>query len=213
VPGCRKDQNCPGYDAICNQEYSNCNYCNISNNADFGSCAPGCVDDINCDGTQVCNGYHMCTDEGSTKILRQIVFKTDVCKGCQGTMIEAGPVIYVTGGENQAGYTECSTLQLDHSDKIDFEDGKTAIFTDIKDKEVLGTCFRANLQGEVTNGTITWTASQGEWSLVNNQIDFTWSDPEDCKFSCCMEKNILSPNNRDANLIKCKKNCKDDIVC
>jgi len=212
IPGCKSDEGCPGFDATCNLDYSNCNYCNITTNAKSGDCAPGCVDDKNCDGSKVCNGFHECSEAGSTKNLRQIVLNTATCKNCEGTAKEVGPVVYLQGGDSMSGMTECKTFSLDHADRVDFADGTQAVFVDITDKDVLGTCYRANLQGEVTGGTITWKAPKGEWSLKNNQVDFTWSDPQDCKYSCCLDQPVLKPNTK-ANLINCKKNCHDTLKC
>jgi len=72
---------------------------------------------------------------------------------------------------------------------------------------------KANLDGEVTSGTITWTAEMGTWTLDGNQVDFTWSDASKCKSSCCLDKPLLSPKEPVANLINCKKNCGDNLVC
>merc|ERR1711860_191667 len=88
--------------------------------------------------------------------------------------------------------TSCQTNQLDHPDRVDFADGVSTDFTsDVADKDVMGTCYKANLQVEVTGGDITWTSTVGEWTLDGGQVDFGWSGAGSCKFSCCLNKPSL----------------------
>merc|ERR1712179_128309 len=45
TPECIEDNECENSDAICNNDYSNCNYC------DEGTCKPGCSTNANSKGT------------------------------------------------------------------------------------------------------------------------------------------------------------------
>lgn len=204
---------CPGYNEVCDATYSNCNYCNATETIEVGSCNPGCITDDNCAGTLVCDGFHQCIPPGVSVNLKQIILVTSACNDCQGTNIENGPILHLKGGEGVDGFPECNTLGLDHEDRVDYAAGSEAVFDEDGDKDVLGTCYRANLDGEVTSGTITWTAEMGTWTLDGNQVDFTWSDASKCKSSCCLDKPLLSPKEPVANLINCKKNCGDNLVC
>ncbi len=43
IPGCRSDEMCPGVDEICDNAYSNCQWCNMTGSAtdDIGYCDNG----------------------------------------------------------------------------------------------------------------------------------------------------------------------------
>jgi len=213
IPGCIKDEDCSGFDETCNNDYSNCFFCNMTIDFDYGNCSPGCVDDKNCANTQVCNGFHRCSEEGSTKNLRQIILKTEKCINCEETQVETGPILFIIGGQNTVEVPNCTTFNLDHEKQVDYTNNAESIFIDQEDKDVLGTCYKANLQGEIQSGKITWTAKKGKWSLKKNQIDFSWSDVQACKYTCCLDKPFLDPENNIANFIDCEKNCQDNKIC
>jgi len=213
VEGCRSDEGCPGYNAICDSNYSNCNYCNITENVDFGSCNPGCITNENCADPLECYVDHECKEPPSFLSLKQIIFDTATCDNCQGTNEEDGPKLQIIGGEGKDGTPMCDTEGLDHADRVDFATGTIAVFDDKDDKDVLGTCYRADLLGEVTGGSITWTASTGSWRLEGDQVDISWSNADQCKYSCCLDNPTLSAAAPTANLVNCKKNCGDNLVC
>jgi len=213
--GCREQEDCPGYNAICDANYSNCNYCNATENVEFGSCNAGCKTDDNCAAPLECYVDNQCKDPPSFLSLKQIIFDTLSCEGCQGTNVEDGPILHIIGGEGVGGIPECYTNPLDHKDRIDFAIGTQAIFDhdDENAQEILNGCDRADLLGEVTGGSIEWTSQTGSWSLVGDQVDFGWSNELQCKYSCCLDNPTLSPSLPVANLTQCKKNCGDNLVC
>jgi len=214
IAGCRADSDCDGYNNVCDSIYSNCNYCNVTGENTIGSCSPGCADDNNCPSSlPECVGTHQC-GFGGTPQLEWIRFVTASCTGCQGSQVEDGPIMNIMGGESVDGFTSCQTNQLDHPDRVDFADGVSTDFTsDVADKDVMGTCYKANLQVEVTGGDITWTSTVGEWTLDGGQVDFGWSGAGSCKFSCCLNKPSLDASTPTASLVNCKKNCGDNLVC
>jgi hypothetical protein len=55
------------------------------------------------------------------------------------------------GADND--YPKCSTMVLDHPDRVDYAAGKQAIFdTDNKeDQEIMSTCFKVRLQSCLFN--------------------------------------------------------------
>jgi len=136
-PGCRDDSMCPGYDAVCDLQYTNCNYCdNIDNEP--GQCHPGCADNSNCPGGAVCNGDHLCVTEGDP-LLEEIIITTNTCKGCQGTAVEDGVMLHIIGGEGVDGQVTCNSDPLDNKAVVDYKDGNTAIFNE---RETIGNCYK-----------------------------------------------------------------------
>jgi len=214
IAGCRADSDCEGYNNVCDSNYSNCNYCNVTGDNTIGSCSPGCADDNSCPtNLPECDGTHQC-GFGGTPQLKWIRFVTESCTGCQGSQVEDGPIMNIMGGESVDGFTSCKTNQLDHPDRVDFADGVSTVFnSDVADKEVMGTCYKANLQVEVTGGDITWTSTVGDWTLDGGQVDFGWSGAGSCIFSCCLNKPSLDASNPTASLVNCKKNCGENRVC
>ena len=41
VSGCRENEDCIGYNNVCDNLYSNCNYCNATIDMTLGTCNPG----------------------------------------------------------------------------------------------------------------------------------------------------------------------------
>lgn len=72
--------------------------------------------------------------------LKQIIFDTLSCEGCQGTNVEDGPILHIIGGEGVGGIPECYTNPLDHEEQVDFATGTQAVFDQENDKDVLGQC-------------------------------------------------------------------------
>jgi len=54
--GCAANADCDGFNAVCNADYTNCNYCDVDNS----ECKPGCGSDANCEGK--CTDDHTCVD-------------------------------------------------------------------------------------------------------------------------------------------------------
>ncbi len=53
----------------------------------------------------------------------------------QGIADEDGPFVILVG----ADFASCNTKQLDHPNKIDFDNGKSAVFTE---EELLQSCYK-----------------------------------------------------------------------
>ena len=53
----------------------------------------------------------------------------------QGISDEDGPFVILVG----ADFASCNTSQLDHTNKIDFDNGKSAIFTE---EDLLQSCYK-----------------------------------------------------------------------
>jgi len=207
-PGCRDDSMCPGYDAVCDLQYTNCNYCdNIDNEP--GQCHPGCADNSNCPGGAVCNGDHLCVTEGDP-LLEEIIITTNTCKGCQGTAVEDGVMLHIIGGEGVDGQVTCNSDPLDNKAVVDYKDGNTAIFNE---RETIGNCYKANLLTQITEGTITWTATKGDWTPARKLVEFEWTGAARCTYACCLSQATLSPANPTANLINCGNDCNGDKTC
>jgi hypothetical protein len=69
--------------------------------------------------------------------------------GVQGTNVEAGAWLSLTGEIGSDGdYPTCSTMVLDHPDKVDYATGSYAVFdTDNKeDQDIMSTCFKVGFK-------------------------------------------------------------------
>ncbi|XP_023349869.1 keratin-associated protein 10-4 isoform X2 [Eurytemora carolleeae] len=191
IPGCRSSEDCPGWDQICNSSLSNCFYCNQITH----QCTQGCDASPNCGG-YACNNDHECLVG-----LQSITLKTQSCTGCQGAQGSAkedGPFIILLGGGGQT----CNTKQLDNPDKIDFDNGKVALFSD---SDLLQSCDKADLGDHIIGGSVHWTANQGLWQPAKNQIQINWSDSSVGGECCCMKGPSLSSQNRIGSLYTCTK--------
>jgi len=188
VPGCQTSDDCEGSDEVCNEMLSNCAYCdNLTHR-----CLNGCDSNYNCDGFH-CDNSHSCKSG-----LSKIKIETYTCTGCQGSMgdtDEDGPYVILEGA---SGIT-CNTIQLDNPSLIDFDNGKTITFTT---KDLLQTCFKADLDNTIIEGSIHWTASQGEWVPKRQQIKFGWSNDEK-EYCCCLSVAALSSSDPIAKFTDC----------
>ena len=148
IEGCKVDENCVGYNEKCNGDYTadgaSCFYCDLT--SDVGNCAPGCVDNGNCDGTDVCNGQHRCTEQGGANNLANITFTTESCSGCSSNAIEGGLKLTLKGEQSTSGPTSCSTEGLDHTNKIDYAAKTDAVFKGEEDKDILDNCYLVSLE-------------------------------------------------------------------
>jgi len=198
VEGCRDDSYCPGYDAICNANHDNCNYCN--NPDPIGTCDPGCVSDENCADDMKCpSNTHFCTPSGA-EVLDTISFTTSMCTDCGSSKTEPGLSLFLNGKRNTQGETFCQTKTgLDNENKIDYMTDQEATFRD----SALGQCEAAVLQTEIKGGNATWNG-QGMWGADKGQIYFTWSSNA-VHYVCTLEPPTLSDSSPHAQLVDCKE--------
>jgi len=196
--GCKADSDCEGHDKVCDNDYTNCQFCDIEEGNAAGSCSPGCATDENCNGQ--CNGNHKCFQPGDN-VLNAITFTTASCSGCQGTLVEQGVVMHLLGDVDIHGQTHCHTDHLDNKNIVDYKDGVEAEFTS---EETLKHCHYYNLQGRIEGGNVTWT-QDGTWTVQGKKITFHWSDVNALANSCCLSVDQLSPASPTAQLTKCGK--------
>merc|ERR1712012_70005 len=119
APQCVEDTDCEMSDVICDNTYSNCNYCN-----ETLGCTPGCATDANCQGDMVCDGAHLCQQPGKP-IVFDLIVKTKSCSGCATGNLEHGLQVQLTG---LFGLTNCTTDNLDNPDTHDYGSGAVAHF-------------------------------------------------------------------------------------
>jgi len=151
-PGCSEDMDCEMSQGVCNNEYSNCNFCDYD-----GVCKPGCSTDANCQKESpcvACDGQHLCQYYGCPYVV-EIIVKTENCSGCATGNKEEGLQLQLTG---LLGLTECKTENLDNPDAQDYTSGSVAHFG--KDGG-LGGCW-TDLNQAIESGSIAWTGS-GTW--------------------------------------------------
>ena len=68
------------------------------------------------------------------------IFLTNI-QGCDSSPTEPWLTMQLTGKNERDGPTSCTTGILDHSDKIDFGPGNTAVFEGDGDIEALSNCY------------------------------------------------------------------------
>ena len=136
TPQCVADSDCEMSDGICNNDYTNCNYCNATE-----GCLPGrwglvklitvsflfagCSTDANCQGDMVCvTAEHVCKQPGAPIVVDMMV-KTKSCSGCDSGNTENGLQVQLTG---LAGLADCTTDNLDNPDAHDYAPGSVAHF-------------------------------------------------------------------------------------
>jgi len=199
IPGCREDLQCPDVANVCDiSSYTNCDYCNMNGSTNgIGTCDDGCADNINCPEDMSCQD-HVCTNGGSFVALQSIQFKTTKCEGCESTNVEKWLTMTLEGKPSTVGTPSCTTDSLDHPNKQDYSVGTTVTFEGSDDKDPLGGCYLANLQGEVRKLEVTWSG-QGTWSAEDSEITFTMSDPLAFLFVCKLNGGDLSPSNPTAS--------------
>jgi len=174
---------------VCGSDYKNCAYCNQNNN----KCENGCFSNDNCDG-YTCNSNHTCSTGVSS--IQLDTFTCNGCQGAQGKSEEDGPFVILIG----ANFGSCNTRQLDHPNKIDFDNGKTSEFSE---ESMLQSCYKKDLSSEIIGGSIHWTASQGEWKPKDGLIQMNWNTGEsDC---CCLGQPSISPANQIGSFKKCTR--------
>jgi len=97
---CNTDTECEMSNAVCNNDYSNCSYC------DEGACRPGCSADANCQACMVCDGQHLCQQTCCPSYVVEIIVKTKSCSGYVTGTKEQGLLVQLTG---LLGLTQCTT--------------------------------------------------------------------------------------------------------
>merc|ERR1712233_236155 len=170
TPECIEDNECENSDAICNNDYSNCDYC------DEGTCKPGCSTNANCQGDMVCEGAHLCQQPGRP-IVFDIIVKTKSCSGCATGNTEQGLQVQLKG---LLGLTECTTDNLDNPDAHDYGSGSVAHFG--KDSGIGGCGI--DLNQAVDSGSVAWTGA-GTWTPESQDticVDFYGDDNQNY---CC----------------------------
>jgi len=112
-------------------------------------------------------------------------------------------------------YPSCTTMVLDHPDKVDYAAGSTATFdTDNKDEQdIMSTCYKADLQSLITDGRLTWTAKAGDWTPSNQQITLKWSNPTSAPVCCCLDRATLTPAANTAQLTTCRPCAAGPLTC
>jgi len=171
APQCVEDTDCEMSDVICDNTYSNCNYCN-----ETLGCLPGCATDANCQGDMVCDGAHLCQQPG-LPIVFDLIVKTKSCSGCATGNVEQGLQVQLTG---LLGLTNCTTENLDNTDAHDYGSGAVAHFG--RDSG-LGGCG-IDLNQAVDSGSVAWTGA-GTWTPESQDticVDFYGDNNNNC---CC----------------------------
>jgi len=171
--GCRTSDDCGDHPCSCSGECTEdvdpCHWCDTSVSLD-GKCVPGCADSLDCLGELGCNGQHMCSEPGVMS-LDTMTMTTSTCEGCAGTNVEVGAQILIMG-DNQEPIFKCVIENLDHADRVDYQDGAAQTFYSTPDHE-LGGCTLANLNGyDITMFTVTWHG-EGVWTPSMFTLTFT----------------------------------------
>jgi len=189
APQCVEDIDCEMSDVICDNTYSNCNYCN-----ETLGCLPGCSTDANCQGDMVCDGAHLCQQPGKPIVFDMIV-KTKSCSGCASGNVEHGLQVKLTG---LLGLTNCTTDNLDNPDAHDYGSGAVAHFG--RDSG-LGGCG-IDLNQAVDSGSVAWTGA-GTWTPESQDticVDFYGDNNNNC---CCQLGQALTQDDGFKPLSNC----------
>merc|ERR1712241_787071 len=126
---------------VCDEDYSNCFWCNM------GNCDYGCSDDQNCpDSAPMCNGDHRCQGNGVPAITT-ISVSTSSCASCSSGSVEEGLQLDLVG---KFDTITCSTNGLDNSDQHDYGSNYVAQFNSTflggNDDHGLGHCNNFDLK-------------------------------------------------------------------
>jgi len=193
-PQCEVDNDCnEDNDIVCDQEYSNCYYC------DHGQCNPGCSDNQNCWEGTTCNGNHFC-EAVVLNAITTITARTSSCSECSSGMAEEGLQVHLICKYGP----ECTTGQLDNSDLHDYGSMNVAMFNSTilggTDDHGLGGCNNFDLNVGVTGGTASWTGP-GTWHPTPQQsicVDFYGNNKPTC--CCTLPQQSLSNADGEVNL-------------
>jgi len=181
--GCETNNECnpDDFSVVCEDDYSNCFYC------DMGQCVEGCSDNQNCpDEAPVCDGEHRCRPMPRQNSITTITVSTTSCAGCQSGQVEEGLQLSLVG---KFSSVSCTTTGLDNSDKHDYGSNYVAMFNSTflggTDDHGLGECNNFDLKVGLTGGTAAWTGA-GSWTpRVERPVCVNFYDPENNKPTCC----------------------------
>lgn len=200
--GCESNNECNTDNAVvCDDEYSNCFYC------DMGQCEEGCSDDQNCEGEQVCDGEHRCKPPPGVPAITTITVSTSSCAGCTSGSVEEGLQLSLVGKFSRS----CSTAGLDNSDQHDYGSNYVAQFNSTflggTDDHGLAECNNFDLKVGLTGGTASWTGA-GTWApRVDKPICVNFYDPQDNKPTCCCNLPVHTLSAQDGSVQLTDCNC------
>jgi len=205
LPGCIDNSNCPtGYDcnghqcienqacsddAYCNQGLADPPLCDVENMpyttcfyCEGGECLPGCVTNANCPATYTCSN-HVCSPTPGSVLINSITVKTKSCTGCdpnnEGVSLNLRGQVAVGALDG----IPCTAKNLDHTGVTDYDSGD-AKFGGVADKDPLGGCYQAPLNGELLGGTLAWNGA-GTWTPEKEvAVCVDWSSDTKFAFSC-----------------------------
>jgi len=129
-------------------------------------------------------------------LLDSIKIYTDSCTDCSST--EEGVVIRLLGEKNGDYLTgvPCQTNVLDHKSSTDFDSGSTVFdgridgSLDEEEERMMGSCFEAALNSQLTDGgNVTWSGA-GTWSpQTTGGVCVDWRDAVAFAWSCDLTAN------------------------
>jgi len=170
-PGCANDSVCP-------HTYPICGHGGAEHRC-------GCTSDDDCanvPGVYKCNiTTHQCKAEQGQEILDSIKIYSTSCSGCSSEGVQITLL-----GKKQGNYLDgipCTTHTLDHIGTIDFAAGNTVFDgrkngkEDSEEIKMMGECYQAGLNGDITGGNVTWMGT-GTWSS-NGQICLDWKNDQE----------------------------------
>ena len=77
---CSEERPCEGANAVCDEDYTNCQYCDL----EALECKPGCETDDNCPTTAPTCSNHNCVIVSINGIVN-ITVSTETCSDCEGS--------------------------------------------------------------------------------------------------------------------------------
>jgi len=117
-------------------------------------------------------------------------------------MVEEGIKVALVGNGGS-----CETIRgLDHADRKDYESDLKSEFDGEEDEgetDGLSNCYKADLGGDVTGGSITWLGT-GMFAPKYTEICIRLSGQEDAW--CCKLENSYSQNNVAVAFKSCSQN-------
>jgi hypothetical protein len=194
-PGCDKDDDCPSQQDICEDSV----------------CVAGCRNDEDCPSLEYCD-ERKCKFPLGKIPPESITIKTLSCVGCSEQT--EGVVLSLKGQivpNNKEGYPCTSSLgnPLNHQGVADFtSSGAVARFSGSTpaEREMMGDCLTAPLNGEIAGGTVTWEG-EGDWTPDYVCVDWN-SARNNYAYQCKLEK----VRSKEWELKPCKKLADKDVV-
>jgi len=182
--GCSSSANCPDLYPICGHGGA--------------QHACGCTHDDDCKSGYLCDvSAHKCYAPPGKVLLDSIKIYTSSCTGCDSS--DEGIVVRLLGERNGAyiGGVPCATNVLDHSASQDFGQGAAAFDGrkhgnfDEEEEVMMGSCFEAALNSQLTSGgNVTWVGA-GSWSPSTEAgICVDWRDPVAFPWVCDLQVGV-----------------------